>query len=61
MSKGMISNFEESDDYMIDFFDEFMCSKKFNTSINEVRAWTVEDMAQAKATLKVINMIEGGK
>ena len=61
MSKGMISNFEEDDNYMIDFFDDFVCAKEFSTPISEVEAWTVEKMAQAKTTLKVISNIEGGK
>lgn len=61
MSKGMISNYERGDDYLIDMFDEFLCAKEFSTPISEVEAWTVEKMAWAKTTLKVINNIEGGK
>ena len=61
MSKGMISNFEVGDDYLIDFYDDFVCAKEFSTPISEVEAWTVEKMEQAKTTLKVIKNIEGGK
>lgn len=61
MSKGMISNFVEADNYMIDNYDEFVCSKEFSTPIDKVRSWTEEDMAWAKTTLKVIKNTEGGK
>ena len=61
MSKGMISNFEEGDQHMIDMFDEFTCSKEFSTPVSEVRSWTEADMSWAKTTLKVIANIEGGK
>ena len=61
MSKGMISNFVEEDDYLINNYDTFSIALSFGIDPNIVETWTEEKFSWAKTTIQVKNEVEGGK
>lgn len=61
MNKGLVSNYKEADNYLIDNFDTFSVALSFSIDPDIVEGWTVERMAWAKTALKVKGRIEGGK
>ncbi len=61
MSKGMISNFVEADNILIDNYDTFSIALLFGMDPDIVEGWTEEKMSWAKTTIKVKQEIEGSK
>ncbi len=61
MSKNMVSNFLETDEYLIYNFDTFSIALEYGIDPSVVEAWTEEKLSWAKTVLKIRKNLENDK